>query len=295
MSTSIAKKLPPFVISTLAKGLQVNKAERISSFRELAEQLSATPTVKAMQDEISQTVEVTKENVQQEEKGKMSNFKVGVIAMLIALAVFGGLGYLWYSTHPLDGMFDINNEATQSATMSSEAMPEDFTYAADSEYFRVPDFIGKTWEEAKTVADSSSEYSIYKAIDEEFSDTVPEGKICKQTPDAKKTVSRGNDGVTVICTISKGTQYRELPKVQNVNKDVATENLVNNGFVVNSTLGYSDSIPAGNVIGYSGNIKEGDKQEYGSTITINVSLGKKPESATEQTFVYKDRTAPAIH
>ena len=30
MSTSIAKKLPPFVISTLAKGLQVNKAERIS-------------------------------------------------------------------------------------------------------------------------------------------------------------------------------------------------------------------------------------------------------------------------
>lgn len=295
MSTSIAKKLPPFVISTLAKGLQVNKAERISSFRELAEQLSAAPTVKAMQDEISQTVEVTKENVQQEEKGKMSNFKVGVIAMLIALAVFGGLGYLWYSTHPLDGMFDINNEATQSATMSSEAMPEDFTYAADSEYFRVPDFIGKTWEEAKTVADSSSEYSIYKAIDEEFSDTVPEGKICKQTPDAKKTVSRGNDGVTVICTISKGTQYRELPKVQNVNKDVATENLVNNGFVVNSTLGYSDSIPAGNVIGYSGNIKEGDKQEYGSTITINVSLGKKPESATEQTFVYKDRTAPAIH
>lgn len=295
MSTSIAKKLPPFVISTLAKGLQVNKAERISSFRELAEQLSAAPTVKAMQDEISQTVEVTKENVHQEEKGKMSNFKVGVIAMLIALAVFGGLGYLWYSTHPLDGMFDINNEATQSATMSSEAMPEDFTYAADSEYFRVPDFIGKTWEEAKTVADSSSEYSIYKAIDEEFSDTVPEGKICKQTPDAKKTVSRGNDGVTVICTISKGTQYRELPKVQNVNKDVATENLVNNGFVVNSTLGYSDSIPAGNVIGYSGNIKEGDKQEYGSTITINVSLGKKPESATEQTFVYKDRTAPAIH
>ena len=67
-----------------------------------------------------------------------------------------------------------------------------------------------------------------------------------------------------------------------------------NGFVVNSTLGYSDSIPAGNVIGYSGNIKEGDKQEYGSAITINVSLGKKPESATEQTFVYKDRTAPAI-
>lgn len=293
MSTAVAKKLPPFVISTLANGLQVNKEDRISSFEELAEQLSATPTVQAMQNEISKTAEVSTTEPQ-DKKPKLSNFQMGVIAMLIGLVVFGGLGYLWYSTYPLDGLFAINNEATESATSASENLSEDFTYAADSEYFRVPDFIGKTWEEAKAMADESSEYNIFMAIEQEFSDTIPEGKICKQTPDAKMTVARGNDGVSITCTISKGAQYRALPKVENVNKDTATESLVKQGFVVNSTLSYSDSVPAGSVISYSGSSKEGDKMEYGSTITINVSLGKKPEAPTEQVFNYQDGTQPAV-
>ena len=289
MSTSVAKKLPPFVIKTLAKGLQTEKSERIHSFKDLAEQLSATPTVKAMQNEISKTVDFTPEGDKTNAK-QMSNFKMGVIAMMIALVVFGGLGYLWYRTYPLDGMFDV--EHTTESSTNPENLPEDSTYSADSEYFRVPDFIGKTWDEAKAISLNSEEYSIYKAIEEDFSDTVPQGQICKQTPDAKKTVSRGNDGVSITCTISKGAQYRELPKVANVNKDVATESLVSQSFIVNSTLGYSDTIPAGNVIGYSGNIKEGDKQEYGSVVTINVSLGKKPEQATEQSFTYVDETRP---
>lgn len=293
MSTSVAKKLPPFVISTLAKGLQVDKKERISSFKELSEQLSATPTVQAMQNEISQTAKVP-DNPEPEKKRRISNFQMGAISMLIALVVFGGLGYLWYSTYPLDGMFDINNEATESASSSVEDIPEGATYPPDSEYFRVPDFIGKTWDEAKAIADDSTEYYIFKAIDEEFSDTIPEGQICKQTPDANKTVTRGNDGVSITCTISKGAQFRALPKVENVNKDQATESLVKEGFVVNSTLSYSDSVPAGSVIAYSGNTKAGDKLEYGSTVTITVSLGKKPESATEQVFVYEDETKPAI-
>lgn len=293
MSTAVAKKLPPFVISTLAKGLQVNKEDRISSFEELSEQFSATPTVQAMQNEISKTAEVSTTETQ-EKKHKLSNFQMGVIAMLIGLVVFGGLGYMWYSTYPLDGMFAVNNESTEGVTDSLENMPEDFTYAADSEYFRVPDFIGKTWDEAKAVADESSEYKIFKAIDQEFSDTVPEGKICKQTPDAKMTVARGNDGVSITCTISKGAQYRALPKVENVNKDSVTDSLVKQGFVVNSTLSYSDSIPAGSVISYSGNSKEGDKMEYGSTVTINVSLGKKPEAPTEQVFNYQDATQPPV-
>ena len=290
MSTGTAKKLPPFVIKTLAKGLQTDKNERIHSFKDLSEQLSATPTVKAMQNEISKTVEVPTETEKTEPK-KMSNFKMGVIAMLIALLIFGGLGYLWYSTYPLDGLFNV--EHTTENSSNPENLSEDSTYSSDSEYFRVPDFTGKTWDEAKAISLNSEEYSVYKAIEEDFSDTVPQGQICKQTPEAKKTVSRGNDGVSITCTISKGAQYRELPKVTNINKDVVTESLVKQSFVVNSTLGYSDTIPAGNVIGYSGNIKEGDKQEYGSVVTINVSLGKKPEKATEQSFTYIDETRPS--
>lgn len=293
MSASVAKKLPPFVITTLAKGLQVNKNDRIAAFSSLAEQLSATPTVQAMQNEISKTIEVEPPNTQANSKRRLSNFKMGVISMLVALAIFGGLGYLWYSNYPLDGMFNVNDQATEDASSPSENLSDDFTYPADSEYFRVPNFIGKTWDQAKEIADNSTEYAIYKNVETEFSDTVPQGQICKQTPDAKKTVMRGNDGVSVTCTISKGAQYRTLPKVQNINKDTATSTLVKEGFVVNSTLSYNDTVPAGSVISYSGNTKEGDKLEYGSTVTINVSLGKKPESPTDKSFYYSDPTRPS--
>ncbi|MEE0264253.1 MAG: PASTA domain-containing protein [Acutalibacteraceae bacterium] len=285
MSTNVAKKLPPFVISTLAKGLQVNKQDRISTFKELSEQLSATPTVQAMQNEISNTVKVDTAEATEKPR-KVSNFALGVISMVIALAIFGVLGYMWYSTNPLDGLFDLNETATEGASTSPEELVEGYTYPPDSKYFRVPDFTGKTWQEASTIAAESTEYYIYKAIDEEFSDTVPQGKICKQTPEANKTVTRGNDGVTITCTISKGAQFRALPEVDDLNKDQATKSLTDQGFVVNSTLTYSDDIAAGNVISYSGNAKAGDKLEYGSTVTVSISLGKKPETATEKTFVY---------
>ena len=293
MSTNVAKKLPPFVISTLAKGLQINKEDRISSFSELSEQLSATPTVQAMQNEISNTVKVDMQQPD-EKKRKISNFQMGVISMLIALVVFGGIGYLWYSTYPLDGIFDVAPEATESASVAPEELAEGYTYPPDSEYFRVPDFTGKTWEEAVAIASESSEYSIYKAIDEEFSDTIPQGQICRQTPEASKTVARGHDGVSITCTISKGAQFRALPEVENVNRDTATESLVKQGFIVNSTLSYSDTVESGKVISYTGNSKAGDKLEYGSTVTISISLGKKPETATEKTFVYEDPTSASV-
>ena len=290
MSKEIVKKLPPYVISTLAKGLMVDKNERISSFNQLQNQLSASQAVEAIQSEISKTLEVSLP--EQEKKGGLSNFQLGTISMIVSLVIFGIIGFMWYSTNPLDGLFDVNNTATENPSGATEIMPDDFTYAPDSEYFRVPDFTGKTFEEAEAIASENTEYFIFKAIDEEFSDTVTQGKICRQTPEAKKTVSRGHDGVTITCYISKGAQYRALPKVEKVNKDKAVENLVKEGFVVNSTLTYSDTVEAGCVVDYAGNVKAGDKMEYGSAITLNISLGKKPEEATDAQFVYADPTNP---
>ncbi len=290
MSKEIVKKLPPYVISTLAKGLMVEREERIESFSQLQNQLSASQAVQAIQSEISKTLEMPLP--EQEKKRGLSNFQLGTISMIVSLLIFGIIGFMWYSTNPLDGLFDVNTTATEDPSGATEVMPEDFTYAPDSEYFRVPDFTGKTFEEAQAIASETTEYFIFKAVDEEFSDTVPQGKICRQTPEAKKTVTRGHDGVTITCYISKGAQYRALPKVEKVNKDKAVENLVKEGFVVNSTLTYSDTVDAGCVVDYSGNVKAGDKMEYGSTVTINISLGKKPESATDAQFIYSDPTGP---
>lgn len=290
MSKEIVKKLPPFVISTLAKGLMVEKEERIESFSQLRNQLSASQAVQAIQSEISKTLEMPLP--EQEKKSGLSNFQLGTISMIVSLLIFGIIGFMWCSTNPLDGLFDVNTNATENPSSATGVMPDDATYPPDSEYFRVPDFTGMTFEEAEAIAAESTEYYICKAIDTEFSDNVPQGKICRQTPESKKTVTRGHNGVTITCYISKGAQYRALPDIEKVNKDKAVESLVNEGFVVNSTLTYSEDVEAGCVVGYSTNIKKGDKMEYGSTITIYISLGKKPEDTTDAQFVYSDPTGP---
>lgn len=287
MSTNVVKKLPPHVISALAGGLQVERVNRTPDFDALKAQLSAASTVQAIQEEIAQPA---LEEVEEEKKDKrrLTNFQCGLIAMVIALVVFGVFGYIWYSQDPLNGIFDKNNNATENASDATDDLDEDFTYPPDSKYFRVPNFIGKTFDEAKGMAAKSTEYNVFESEEREFSDTIPEGKVCKQTPEAKKTVTRGNDGVSIAVTISKGPQYRALPNIENIAKDEAAEELMKQGFIVNSTLDYSDSVPEGSVISYSGNNKVGDKLEYGSTVTITISLGSKPEAASEKTFYYED-------
>lgn len=291
MSTSVVKRLPPHVISALADGLQVEKENRTANFKTLKAKLSADSTVEAIREEISKPSADTANTEEKEDKRKITNFQCGIIAMLIALVVFGALGFLWYSQNPLDGIFNGSNEATEDPSAATDVLSDDFTYPPDSEYFRTPNLIGKTLEEAQAEAANSGEYNVFAAVDKEFSDTIPEGQICKQTPDAKMTVTRGNDGVSITVTISKGPQYIAVPKVENLTKDSVAADLEAKGFIVNSTLDYSDTVPEGNVISYVGNVKEGDKLEYGSTITICVSLGQKPQSATEVVFTYSDSSA----
>lgn len=301
MSTSVVKKLPPHVVSALAGGLQIEKSNRIADFETLRAQLSAAPTVQAIQEEIAKpAVLPPADTTATQDKQKGSNFKVGVIAMLIGLIVFSVAGYFWYSQNPLDDLFKPNEDGTSAVEASDPLQPGDLTYPADSEYFRVPSFIGKTVEQAKAEANAASntqssgakEFYVVETIDETkvFSDTVPEGQICKQIPDANMTVSRGNDGVTISVTVSKGKQYRELPKVINTKKEAAAAALKKEGFIVNSTLDYSETIPEGTVISYVGNTKEGDKLEYGTTVTICVSLGVKPSEPEEKLFLYRDET-----
>lgn len=290
MSTNVVKRLPPHVVSALAGGLQVKKEDRIANFEDLRAQLSAAPTVQAIKEEIAKPVVPVNSDEPDEDTSKSGNFRWGVIAMIIGLVVFSVAGYFWYSQKPFEGLFDGSTDTTSAEEQSNPAdiMDDNYTYPADSEYFRVPDFIGKTVEDAQTEAknNANQEFKVVLAIDKEFSDTVPEGQICRQIPEQKKTVVRGHDGVTITVVVSKGQQYRELPDIEKMEKNKASEEIRKQGFIVNSTLGYSDDVPEGYVISYVGNVKAGDKIEYGKTVTINISLGPEPSEPKEEEFDY---------
>lgn len=293
ISTNVVKKLPPHVVSALANGLQVDKEQRIKDFESLRAQLSAAPTVKAIQEEIARPAVVPMEEEDTEEKKGLSNFAWGVIAAVIALVIFSVAGFLWVSTNPFEGLFQPGEDATDptATTEVTEPLGEDFTYPRDSEFFRVPSFIGMKLEDAQAKAEESDgEYIVIKTVDDAFSDTVAEGFICEQSPEGRTTINRGKDGVTIAVTISKGSKERVLPKVENTTYDQALKALTNEHLLTDVVMEFSDDVPENTVISYQDH-KEGDKVEYGSEVTIIVSLGPEPESNTSSTsseLVYSD-------
>lgn len=297
ISTNVVKKLPPHVVSALANGLQVDKEQRIPDFETMRAQLSAAPTVKAIQEEIARPAVVPMIEEDVEEKKGVSNFTWGVIAAIIALVVFSAAGFWWISTNPFEGLFQPGEAPTEptSATSTTEPEGEDFTYPRDSEFFRVPSFIGLKLEDAqKKAEESDGEYTVIRTIDDAFSDTVAEGFICEQTPEGRTTINRGKDGVTIAVTISKGSKQRVLPKIDNMTYEQALKALTNEHLLTDVVMEFSDDIPENTVISYKDK-KEGDKVEYGSSVTVVVSLGPEPTSSdssassnTSSEFTYSD-------
>lgn len=297
ISTNVVKKLPPHVVSALANGLQVDKEQRIPDFETMRAQLSAAPTVKAIQEEIARPAVVPLVEEDTDEKKGVSNFTWGVIAAVIALLVFSAVGFWWISTNPFQGMFHQNESPTEptSATETTEPQGEDFTYPRDSEFFRVPSFVGLKLEEAqKKAEESDGEYIVIRTIDDAFSDTVAEGFICEQSPEGRTTINRGKDGVTIAVTISKGSKQRVLPKIEKLTYEQALKALTNEHLLTDVVMEFNDDVPENTVISYKDN-KEGDKVEYGSAVTIVVSLGPEPTSSgssdssnTSSEFTYSD-------
>ncbi len=285
ISTNVVKKLPPHVVSALANGLQVDKAQRIPDFETMRAQLSAAPTVKAIQEEIARPAVVPEIEEESEEKKGISNFAWGLIAAVIALVVFSAVGFYWVSTNPFDGLFTPNTEQTDptSTTDATENVADDFTYPRDSEFFRVPNFVGMKLEDAQTLAEESDgEYKIVKTVDDAFSDDVAEGFICSQSPEGRTTINRGQNGVTIAVTVSKGSQTRVLPEIDNMTYEQALQALSSEHLLTTVVMEFDDDVAENSVIGYQDH-KAGDKVDYGSEVTIVVSLGAKPESSSSDT------------
>ncbi len=80
-------------------------------------------------------------------------------------------------------------------------------------------------------------------------------------------------GTVVTLTVSSGTDGVEVPDVTDMTYETALSTLVNSGFVVNRAETYSSTVEKGNVV--SQNPEGNTKAPKGSSITVNVSIGKE--------------------
>ena len=287
ISTNVVKRLPPHVISALANGLQIDRKRRVSDFENLRAQLSAAPTVKAIQEEIARPT-VMPILPQIEEKKKVPNVLWGIITLVLALAIFGTGGYFWLQTNPFQGMFsqDPNGEKTTSepTTSHSTGITPDQTYPPDSDYFKIPNFENMSYESALSLATDDSEYTINKEYESVFSDTIDEGHIVSQFPKAGETVEKGRDGLIISVKLSKGPETRKLPSVEQLSLDKVASDLAEQHFVVETVLEFSDTVGENIVIGYDTGFKEQQELKYGSEVRIVVSMGAKPEQPEDRDF-----------
>ena len=265
--TAIFKKLPPHIVKALSKGLQVNKTDRIQTFEELRTQLSAAPAVKAIQNEANRN-EMKKQTVQRYAPRKREGIPgyvwgiTGVLAIMLILLV---VGTYWLQTNPemLTKIFGNNDDIQTSLSETSD----------DNPYLvKIPNLIGKNYDDIAAMQNADSEYVVIKANEEIFSDQA-EGTIVNQSPVAGISAEKG---VKVVVTVSMGQNNRELPAISGQSLEAAVEALGQQGFIASGTYVASDTVEEGKVIGYE-NYNAGDMAPYGSKIVISISQG--PETS----------------
>lgn len=142
---------------------------------------------------------------------------------------------------------------------------------------KVPDLKGKTPTEAETILEELN--LAYRTGEQRFDDTVEEGKICSQDPEAGKEVAEETK-ITLI--ISKGKETFEVPNVKGKSRTDAEALILEHFQVAYANDQYSSTVPEGNVIDQD---KTG-KYPQGETITLTISKG--PLKIPSVVNMYKD-------
>ncbi|SER45870.1 Stk1 family PASTA domain-containing Ser/Thr kinase [Lachnobacterium bovis] len=148
----------------------------------------------------------------------------------------------------------------------------------EKEEVTVPSVIGKSESDASRIL---MDAGLVVEKKYEYSDSVPGGKVIRQTPSSGKKTQKNNK---VIITISQGVESVTVPSVVGISKDQAVEALSGLGLDVSIRQEYSSTVSSGNVISQS--IQGGRKSQKGAAITIVVSMGKKETEQKTYTYSY---------
>ena len=136
---------------------------------------------------------------------------------------------------------------------------------------QVPQFVGKTWEEAQAEAEAHG----IELIDDGrvYSDTYEAGKICSAVPPAGTMIPRGDARVRV--KISLGPSTVEVPDLVGMTEADANEAAVKAGFIIGKVKQqYSDKVPVNAVI--SQDPEPGLRRAPNTTIDLVISQGPRP-------------------
>ena len=279
--TSLVRSIPPHVITALANALQVSPDKRTATFERLRAELSAAPTVTmTMETPVAALHHAdppphrypVEQLPKKDRRRGVPPFVWVMVSCVACLIVLTVVGVLWLSSSG-GGLSLVGGEPSSStASLPSSSQPASRAPASSQEenQIPVPNLVGQRYDDVVSAADET-EYQILSAAQRQFSDTVEEGCIISQTPEAGNgaTMTRGT---AIVVVVSEGPQLRTLPDITGLPLAEASTRVADEGFVPSKTEEYSDTVPAGCAVGYQEG-SAGDQMLYGSQVTIVISLG----------------------
>ncbi|MDO4731665.1 MAG: PASTA domain-containing protein, partial [Clostridia bacterium] len=209
--------ISPHVITALADGLQVFPKRRTSDFEDLRNNLSASPSISKVIEDIT-VDEKEKENKLIAER-KKRNIKIALLSGVIALLIFAALAFFVLSA------YEFNNQINSSSNVISSKAPASSLYNSSSPSSQsssssstsstvkqyIPNLVGKDYEKARQEANRGGYYEVVKSS-EEFNDSHEQGVIISQSPEYKENAELNQNAIITV-VVSKGSQYKTLPNV----------------------------------------------------------------------------------
>ena len=149
----------------------------------------------------------------------------------------------------------------------------------------IPDVSGMSETEAQNELEEAG-FKVTSSF--QYDDSVESGKLISTTPEAGTKAEKGS---TVTMLVSQGSNKKTVPDVRGMADATAQSTIKSYGFNVGTvTYDYSDSVEKGMVI--SQTVEPGTKASAGTSISITVSNGPKPEEKIEvQSFVGQQESA----
>ena len=272
--TSSLKSLPPYVITGLANALQVMPSKRTPHFERLRAELSAAPTVTAKIEE-----PLPPESAPEPERARrgIPGIAWAIGSGVVSLAVFVCIGIFWLFPPSFGGTAGAADSTAMKATVESadSGMLMNGLGAAElsgTERVQVPDLVGQKLDDVLAAESAGTEDYDILVSDKEFSDTVAEGKIIRQSPTAGELAQKG---VKIVVVVSQGAQMRSLPEIRGMSLEDASLAVTSAGLTPGKRDVFDYTVPAGQAVGYQDH-KAGDTLEYGAHVVILLSKGPDP-------------------
>ena len=153
-------------------------------------------------------------------------------------------------------------------------------FGGGNDEIEVPDFVGKTFEEAQQIAEEAG-LTIEQGEDV-YSPDQEEGYISSQIPTAGSKVSEGK---LITVYVSKGKKDGVVPKLIGMDYTEAQEYLETYGFELGIVKTETNTAPENQIIAQS--VAEGTSAEKGTKIDVTVSDGKGKEKVSMPNLIGK--------